>query len=209
MVARNFAHQGLMHRHTVCFNNAGELFGELAAMGSDSALRRYLRQCAAFGALAIDEIDYLTYSNRPPTRRSRCGTRSLQMQPVSFTQSTGFCIDIEDQSYRHKEGRERATQLGDKRKKVKIMSHWHLPSGHKGELSFVIPKHWSTTQAEASVHLLYYPGAPMYGDRDGSLKYPPTSILMWRLNASRLSSLLGLSFTTRGQFFCWSPPLEC
>jgi DNA replication protein DnaC len=38
-LARNIAHQALIHGHTVLFTTAGQLLGELAALDSDSALR--------------------------------------------------------------------------------------------------------------------------------------------------------------------------
>ena len=45
-LARNIAHQALVHGHTVLFTSAGQLLGELAALDSDSALRRRLRHYA-------------------------------------------------------------------------------------------------------------------------------------------------------------------
>ena len=41
-LARNLAHQALIHGHTVLFTNAGQLLGDLAALDSDSAFRRRL-----------------------------------------------------------------------------------------------------------------------------------------------------------------------
>ena len=45
-LARNIAHQALIHGHTVLFISAGQLLGDLAALDSDSALRRRLRHYA-------------------------------------------------------------------------------------------------------------------------------------------------------------------
>jgi DNA replication protein DnaC len=53
-LARNLAHQALVHGHTVLFTSAGQLLGELAALDSDSALRRRLRHYAAPSLLLID-----------------------------------------------------------------------------------------------------------------------------------------------------------
>ena len=47
MLARNVAHQALIHGHTVRFTTAGALLGDLAALDSDAALRRRLRHYAA------------------------------------------------------------------------------------------------------------------------------------------------------------------
>ena len=50
--------------HTALFVTAGQLLGDLAALDSDSALRRRLRHSAAPELLLIDEVGYLSYSNR-------------------------------------------------------------------------------------------------------------------------------------------------
>jgi DNA replication protein DnaC len=63
-LARNLAHQALIHGHTVLFTSAGQLLGDLAALDSDSALRRRLRHYTAPTLLMIDEVGYLSYSNR-------------------------------------------------------------------------------------------------------------------------------------------------
>src|SRR3954447_59207 len=48
-LARNLAYQALIHGHTVLFATAGQLLGDLAALDSDSALRRRLRHRADAG----------------------------------------------------------------------------------------------------------------------------------------------------------------
>jgi DNA replication protein DnaC len=53
-LARNIAHQALVHGHTVLFTSAGQLLGDLAALDSDSALRRRLRHYARPDLLAIE-----------------------------------------------------------------------------------------------------------------------------------------------------------
>ena len=63
-LARNLAHQALIHGHTVLFTSAGQLLGDLSALDSDSALRRRLRHYASPQLLVIDEVGYLSYSNR-------------------------------------------------------------------------------------------------------------------------------------------------
>jgi DNA replication protein DnaC len=63
-LARNIAHQALIQGHTVLFTSAGQLLGDLAALDSDSALRRRLRHYARPDLLAVDEVGYLSYSNR-------------------------------------------------------------------------------------------------------------------------------------------------
>ena len=63
-LAKNIAYQALVHGHTVLFTSAGQLLGDLSALDSDSALRRRLRYYAGPRLLCIDEIGYLSYSNR-------------------------------------------------------------------------------------------------------------------------------------------------
>ena len=53
-LARNIAHHALIHGHTVLFTSAGQLLGDLAALDSDSTLRRRLRHYARPDLLAID-----------------------------------------------------------------------------------------------------------------------------------------------------------
>jgi len=64
MVALNIAHQAVRQGHTALFTTAGQMLGELAALDSDSALRRRLQHYAAPDLLLIDEVGYLSYSNR-------------------------------------------------------------------------------------------------------------------------------------------------
>ena len=64
MCACNLGYQAVLAGHTALFITAGQLLGELAALDSDSALRRRLRFYAAPDLLLIDEVGYLSYSNR-------------------------------------------------------------------------------------------------------------------------------------------------
>jgi DNA replication protein DnaC len=64
MIAQNIAHQAVLQGHTVLFATAGQLLGDLAGLDSDSALRYRLRRYAAPDLLIIDEVGYLSYSNR-------------------------------------------------------------------------------------------------------------------------------------------------
>ncbi len=61
-LARNIAHQALIHGHTVLFTSAGQLLGELAALDSDSALPTLASLC------------------RPPSSGDRRGRISLLFQ---------------------------------------------------------------------------------------------------------------------------------
>src|SRR6516165_5583692 len=63
-LARNVAYQALIQGHTVLFTSAGQLLGDPASLDSDSALRRRLHHYARPSLLLIDEVGYLSYSNR-------------------------------------------------------------------------------------------------------------------------------------------------
>mgnify|MGYP002632408137 CR=1 FL=1 len=64
MLACNLGHQALIEGRTVLFTTAGQLLGDLAALDSDSTLRRRLRHYSSPDLLLIDEVGYLSYSNR-------------------------------------------------------------------------------------------------------------------------------------------------
>lgn len=64
MCAANIGYQAVLAGSTALFISAGQLLSELAALDSDSALRRRLHHYAAPDVLLIDEVGYLSYSNR-------------------------------------------------------------------------------------------------------------------------------------------------
>jgi DNA replication protein DnaC len=102
MLACNLGHQALIQGRTVLFITAGQLLGDLAALDSDSALRRRLKHYAAPDLLLVDElgtcriptgtpicclsssVDATSAKARssPPTGRSRSGTRCFPMRLV-------------------------------------------------------------------------------------------------------------------------------
>ncbi len=72
MCACNLGYQAVLAGHTALFVTAGNLLGELAALDSDSALRRRLRQYAAPDLLIIDlcaelsDVEQATKDDHPP-----------------------------------------------------------------------------------------------------------------------------------------------
>ena len=93
MVLSNIGYQAVLAGHTALFTTAGQLLGELAALDSDSALRRRLRQYAAPDLLVIDEVGYLSFSNRYADLLHRAEV-----------------VRIDGESYRAKEAQERDAQ---------------------------------------------------------------------------------------------------
>jgi len=144
MLAKNLAHQALVQGYTVRFTTAGEMLGDLAALDSDAALRRRLRHYANPDLLVIDEIGYLSYSNRHADLLFELVNRRYEAKSTIVTTNKAFAdwsevfpnaacvvslidrllhhseiIAIEGDSYRLQEAQERSAQLAAKRTKVK------------------------------------------------------------------------------------------
>ena len=64
MIAQNIAHQAVLKGHTALFTTAAQMLNELAALDSDTALRRRIKHYVKPTLLVIDEVGYLSYSNR-------------------------------------------------------------------------------------------------------------------------------------------------
>jgi DNA replication protein DnaC len=63
-IARNIAYQAVLAGYTVLCTSAGHMLNELAGADGDHALRQRLALYARPRLLLIDEIGYLSYSNR-------------------------------------------------------------------------------------------------------------------------------------------------
>jgi DNA replication protein DnaC len=143
-LAQNIAHQALIAGHTVLFTSAGQLLGDLCALDSDSALRRRLRHYARPQLLAIDEVGYLSYSNRHADLMFELVSRRYQNRSTLITTNRPFAewrevfpnaacvvslidrlihnaeiIAIDGDSYRLKEARERTEQRARQRRGAK------------------------------------------------------------------------------------------
>lgn len=140
-IAQNIAHQAVLNGHTVIFTTAGQLLGDLAALDSDSALRRRLRHYAAPDLLVIDEVGYLSYSNRHADLLFELINRRHEHKSILVTTNKSFSewsdvfpnaacvvalidrlihhaeiIAIKGDSYRRKEAQERTEQRAKTRK---------------------------------------------------------------------------------------------
>ena len=90
MLAQNIAHQALIAGQTALFTTAGQLLGDLAALDSDSALRRRLHHYARPTLLAIDEVGYLSYSNRHAALMFELISRRYQNKSTLITTNRSF-----------------------------------------------------------------------------------------------------------------------
>ena len=140
-LARNLAHQALIQGHTVLFTTAGQLLGELASLDSDATLRRRLRYYIAPTVLCIDEIGYLSYSNRHADLLFELISRRYEHKSTIVTTNRSFrdwgevfpnaacvvsmvdrlmhraeVVSIEGESYRAKEAAERAAKKAKQRR---------------------------------------------------------------------------------------------
>jgi len=146
-IARNIAHQAVLQGHNVLFTSASQMLNELAAQDGDSALKRRLAQYARPHLLVIDEVGYLSYSNRHADllfeiisrryeERSTMITTNRPFQEWSEVFPNAACvvslvdrlvhhseiISIEGESYRLKEAKEHRQQQAASRKKRKAAS---------------------------------------------------------------------------------------
>src|SRR6202522_2702856 len=144
MFAQNIAHQAIIDGHTVLFTSAGQLLGDLCALDSDSALQRRLRHYARPQLLVIDEVGYLSYSNRHADMLFQLVSRRYQNKSTLITTNRAFSewnevfpnaacvvslvdrlvhnaeiVAIEGESYRLKEARDRADARARKRRGAK------------------------------------------------------------------------------------------
>jgi len=143
-IARNIAHQAVLQGHNVLFTSASQMLNELAAQDGDSALKRRLAQYARPHLLVIDEVGYLSYSNRHADllfeivsrryeERSTLITTNRPFQEWSEVFPNAACvvslvdrlvhhseiIAIEGGSYRLKEAKEHQQRQAASRKKRK------------------------------------------------------------------------------------------
>jgi DNA replication protein DnaC len=143
-LARNLAYQALIHGHTVLFTSAGQMLSDLAALDSDSALRRRLRYYAAPDLLCVDEVGYLSYGNRHADLFFELINRRYEQKSLLLTTNKSFSewnqvfpsaacvvsmidriihhadiVHIDGDSYRAKEASEQAEKRAKQRKASK------------------------------------------------------------------------------------------
>jgi DNA replication protein DnaC len=134
-IARNIAHQAVLAGHTVLCTSAGHMLNDLAGADGDNALRHRLAVYARPRVLLIDEIGYLSYSNRHADLLFEVVSRRYQVKSTLITTNRPFAewaevfpnaacvvslvdrlvhnaeiIQIDGESYRLKEAKERSEQ---------------------------------------------------------------------------------------------------
>ncbi len=134
-IAQNLAYQAVMQGHTVLFTTVADMLNNLAAQDGDNALRRRLKHYAKPALLVLDEIGYLSYSNRHADLLFEIINRRYEQNSILVTTNRPFgewnevfpnaacvvslidrlvhhsqIIAIEGDSYRMKEAQEQATK---------------------------------------------------------------------------------------------------
>ena len=140
-IAQNLGYQAVMQGHTVLFTTAANMLNDLAALDGDNALRRRIKHYARPAFLIIDEVGYLSYSNRHADllfeiinqryeQRSTLVTTNRPFAEWSEVFPNAACvvslidrlvhhsevIAIEGESYRMKEAKEQATERRTRKK---------------------------------------------------------------------------------------------
>jgi DNA replication protein DnaC len=139
-IAQNLAHEALIAGHTVLFTSASEMLNDLAAQDGPSALSRRLRRYVRPAMLVVDEVGYLSYSpqhadllfdivNRRNQDRSTVVTTNKPFSEWNevFPNSSSVValvdrlvhrseiLEIDGESYRLKEAKERKEERSRKR----------------------------------------------------------------------------------------------
>ena len=144
-IAQNLGYKAVMQGYTVLFTTAANMLNDLAAQDGDNALRRRLTYYAKPKLLIIDEVGYLSYSNRHADLLFEIVNRRYEKNSTVVTTNKPFSewnevfpnaacvvslidrlvhhsevISIEGDSYRMKEAQEQASKRrSDKKGKAK------------------------------------------------------------------------------------------
>ena len=89
-IARNLVHQTIINGYTALFITAGQMLNDLASQDGDNALRRRIKFYIQPELLAIDEVGYLSYSNRHADLLFEIISRRYEEKPTLVTTNKSF-----------------------------------------------------------------------------------------------------------------------
>jgi DNA replication protein DnaC len=89
-LAQNVIHHAVLNGHTALFTTASEMLNDLSAQDGDRALKRRVQQYVRPEVLAIDELGYLSYSNRHADLLFEVVSRRYEEQPIIVTTNRPF-----------------------------------------------------------------------------------------------------------------------
>ena len=90
MLAQNLAYRALLQGHRALFITAAKMLGDLTAQDSAAALQRRLRYYTRPDVLVIDEIGYLSYSDRHADLLFEIVNRRYEKKPIVMTTNKPF-----------------------------------------------------------------------------------------------------------------------
>lgn len=89
-IAKNIANQAALNGYSVMFTTAAQMLNDLAAIDSDSVLKRRLKYYAQPQLLVIDELGYLSYSNRHADLLFEIVNRRYELKSTLVTTNRPF-----------------------------------------------------------------------------------------------------------------------
>jgi len=144
MIAKSIAHRAVLAGHTVLFTTASKLLNDLAAQETGRQVTLRLRRYVRPTLLVIDEVGYLASTSRHADLLFEVVARRYESKPIVITTNKPFAewnevfegsacvvslvdrlvhkaeiVQIEGESYRLKEARERTAAKAKQRKRRK------------------------------------------------------------------------------------------
>jgi DNA replication protein DnaC len=141
MIAKNLAYEAVVQGHTALYITASEILGDLAALTSETLLKRRISAYARVDVLVIDEVGYLSYGDRHADLLFNLINRRYEEKSTVVTSNRPFSewkevfpnascvvalidrlvhhaevIKLEGDSYRLRDANERRSARGRKRK---------------------------------------------------------------------------------------------
>jgi DNA replication protein DnaC len=89
-IAKNIGYQAAMRGFTVLFTTAAQMLNDLASQDGDNALRRRIKHYVQPQLLIIDEVGYLSYSNRHADLLFEIVSRRYHDKPTIVTTNKPF-----------------------------------------------------------------------------------------------------------------------
>ncbi len=147
MIAKNIAYQAIIQGHTALFTTGSHMLGDLTSQDGDLALKRKLKFYTVPKLLIVDEVGYLSYSNRYADLLFEIISRRYHQRSTIITTNKPFAewrdifpnatcvvslidrlvhrseiINIDAESYRLKEAKEESAKRKASRGKQKSES---------------------------------------------------------------------------------------
>ena len=146
-LSKNITHHAVLNGYTALFTTASAMLNDLTAQDGDNALKRRFRKYTQPSLLAIDELGYLSYSNRHADLLFEIVAQRYEERSIIVTTNRPFAqwkeifpnascvvsmvdrlihraeiLQIEGESWRAKEARERNAAKQSQRRKKKTKS---------------------------------------------------------------------------------------